>query len=326
LERYQQEPTRDDLATAEQRLAECVRRYPNDLIPKFYLGSVRTLTGYHGLDGAIQLLQEVALTGGTELTFAARYNLAIAHIEQYNETGFAKAEEILKTLESGEVEEPAGVWRRVRQFWTTHFGRSARELDRYKGVPSRQRMLWSSRAILLYTWAHRLWKTRFHPAEGHTDALQGLKVAFDSFSAAYERSPFKDDPGIQAEFWNALATYYETRAHLEPDAGFGQTAKQHYERALSLRPGYIGYRSNVARLLQEVLGQPKEARVIWNELLEIWPEGHYIHLNLGRLDRAEGNRAGARLHLTKAAEKIPEAKDELDAMNREDGATDELLP
>src|ERR1035441_5855066 len=127
LERFERQASRADLDVAEERLAKCVRLYPSDIVPKFYLGSVKTLVGYRGLNEAIALLADVVEQGPDELKPAAQYNLAVAHIEQYDDVGFSLAEGILKPLAD----------------------------NTRKGDLSVRRLAWSAQVNLLYIRAHR---------------------------------------------------------------------------------------------------------------------------------------------------------------------------
>ena len=64
LERFERQASATQLRIAETRLEECVRLYPSDLVPKFYLGSVKTLTGYAGLDRAEELKRGCRIWSG----------------------------------------------------------------------------------------------------------------------------------------------------------------------------------------------------------------------------------------------------------------------
>src|ERR1700733_7853713 len=74
LEQYANQPDEKVLDLAEQRLSECVLKYPDEMLPKFYLGSAKTLRGEVGLKRAIDLLQTVVNEGSQDLQFAAQFN------------------------------------------------------------------------------------------------------------------------------------------------------------------------------------------------------------------------------------------------------------
>lgn len=55
LEQYENSASEGDLRLAEESFGKCVQRFPSDVLPKFYLGTVKTLKGYEGLDEAKSL-------------------------------------------------------------------------------------------------------------------------------------------------------------------------------------------------------------------------------------------------------------------------------
>ena len=290
LERYEREPSGHQLDLAQQRLQECVRRYPADLIPKFYLGSVKTLAGYAGLEDAEQLLTEVVERGSGDLRLAAQYNLAVAHIERYDSAGFDRADRILRDL--------AG--------------------DLTSGTPQRRRMAWSARANQFYIQAHRLWSLRARePLEKDaTRQAAALREALLAFKSELDRSEFNADADINADCWNDLGTLSEAQAYFEPDRqdDFARQAEQAYRKALEYKRDWIDAKSNLARLYQEVFKNAETARQLWEEVLRVRPDDDYAHYNLGLLDLAKGDPAEARKHFEKAPN-IPEARAALDRLN-----------
>jgi len=289
LERYEREPLPADLRVAEARFEECVRKYPAEILPRFYLGSVKTLRGYAGLDEAVSLLKTVVDQGTEDLRLVARFNLASAYIEKYD--SFDEAEKLLHELED----------------------------DAGSVNPEQQRMVWWSRAILLYIDAHRIWETR--KGEQHDQqALDDLDSRFETFQQDLEQTPFRNDALILAECWNVKGTLIETRAYFEPDRSveLGEEAKAAFLRALSYKPVSLGYRENIARVYGDILKDRKTAIELWKKLLDLRPDGHYIHYNLGKLYYELGDRAAARKHLALAAPKIDKAEKLLKKMEQED--------
>lgn len=294
LERYERQPAeKGNLKKAEERFQECVAKYPDEMLPKFYLGSVKTLRGYTGLDEAVPLLQSVVEQGTPDLQFAAQFNLAAAYIEKYEPRAFDKAENLLLNL-----------------------------VDKASSQDAEdQRLLWWSRAILLYIYAERIWKTRENEVKPDPSTVSDLIRKFDAFKEQLDESPFRQDAAILAEYWNAFGTLTEARAFFEParNKEFGEEAKEAFSRALSYRPGWMGYRQNLARVYGDVFKDYDTAFRIWNELLEIRPDGHYIHYNLGKLYYQLELRDLARGHLKKAVISwLPEAQALLEKMGQED--------
>lgn len=279
LERFERQASATQLHIAETKLEECVRLYPSDPIPKFYLGTVKTLTGYAGLDRAETLLTEVAESGPDELRIAARFNLAVSYIERYNLDAFAKADSILKEL----TEDPAAA------------------------KAGRQRMVWAARVNRLYIqadlfWRHRGWnhKENIPFAEG----APGLRAQFEAFKAELDKTEFRNDSEILADYWNALGTLSEAQSSWVgfQKETFANEAKLEYETALRYKKDWIAATSNLARLHQDVLDDPKKAEELWAKVLAIRPNDAYAHYNLGRLEQSRGNIAKAREHYAKAPE------------------------
>jgi tetratricopeptide (TPR) repeat protein len=283
LERFERQASPTQLHIAESKLEECVRLYPSDLIPKFYLGTVKTLTGYAGLDRAEVLLKEVVASGPDELRIAARFNLAVSYIERYNLEAFAKADSILQEL----TEDPAAA------------------------KAGRQRMVWAARANRLYIQADLFWRHRGSGQRANIPYVEGapaLRAQFEAFKAELDKTEFRNDSDILADYWNALGTLSEAQSSwigFQNDM-FASEAKLEYETALRYKKDWIAATSNLARLHQDVLGDPKKAEELWAKVLAIRADDAYAHYNLGRLEQSRGNIEKAREHFAKALE-IPEA-------------------
>jgi tetratricopeptide (TPR) repeat protein len=282
LERFERQASAAQLHLAETRLEECVRLYPSDLIPKFYLGTVKTLTGYSGLDRAEELLKEVAESGVDELRIPAQLNLAVAYIERYDLDAFTEADRILQEL----TDDPAAS----------------------KGAT--RRMVWAARANRLYIQAHLFWSHRDWSSENipYVEGAPKLRAQFEAFKAELDKSECRNDSEILADYWNALGTLSEAQSSWNPfqKDQFAAEAKLEYETALQYKKDWIDTTSNLARLYQNVLGDPDKAEELWAKVFEIRPNDAYAHYNLGRLEQSRGNNAKAREHYAKAP-KIPEA-------------------
>jgi tetratricopeptide (TPR) repeat protein len=297
LERFERQASRTDLEIAESQLGHCVRRYPTDMVPKFYLGSVKTLVGYRGLDEAIMLLTDVVERGPADLKPAAQYNLAVAHIERYDDLSFERAETILEGLAAN----------------ASRAGKSIRLLT------------WSARVNLLYIRAHRIWEHRDLRTADDRAAVKlvpGLERAMEEFREELEQSDFKNDRDILADYWNALGTLRETQARFSRDPkqreDFGRLAKDAFGLALESKNDWLDAKSNLARLYYEVIKDPETSRKLWAEVLQVRPDDHYAHYNLGWIDLDEGKREEARDHFRKAAPEIVGAKVALEMLDQED--------
>ncbi|MGH7488387.1 MAG: tetratricopeptide repeat protein, partial [bacterium] len=92
---YNRDPDEEKLRLAEERLKACRDRYPNDLLPLFYLGLVNVERSYAGLDEAIEIFKRVLETTDETLRLDALYNLGIAYIELYDDDAKIQAHNYL---------------------------------------------------------------------------------------------------------------------------------------------------------------------------------------------------------------------------------------
>ena len=274
LEQYESGASAESLQMAEADLSRCVELFPSDVLPKFYLGSVKTLRGYEGLEEAKSLFNQVIEEGGPSLSFAAKYNLAVANVEEYSPEGFLEAEKILG------------------------------ELVHSKPGRDSEKMVWAAKATLLYLRADRLWRHRDEPTDD--DRRVALELAKDLriFERNLKSSRFKEDREIKSDALNSQGTlheflYYASTDQKQKDAA-RESAKSAFQQAADLKVDYVNSMSNLARLTQDVFGNLVEARQIWERLLKAGKSAQYIHYNLGKIDRIEGNIEGAREHFQAA--------------------------
>jgi tetratricopeptide (TPR) repeat protein len=293
LEQYENEASENALRLAEENLGRCIQKFPSDLLPKFYLGTVKTLKGYGGLDEAKLLFTEVMRGGDPSLAFAAKYNLAVANVEEYTDRGFSEAQKLLDELVL------------------------LREIPKGR---STEKTIWSAKATLLYIRAHRIWKTREEPAtdEGHSVALALLKDLL-TFHAALEKSDFRLDRDVLSDYWNARGTVQEYLAFTAADKGAhdqaADLARRAFQHAVEEKVDYVNSYSNLARLEGDVFHRYAEARKMWESLLNLGKREHYIRYNLGKISEREGKREEAIEHYTYAAPEISDAKAALNRLN-----------
>jgi tetratricopeptide (TPR) repeat protein len=283
LEQYEREASSADLDRAVDRLGQCVQKYPNDLLPKFYLGSVKILQGYEGLNEAEGLLSEVIQRADENLVFPAKYNLAVAKVEKYDESSFQDAEKLLSELLAS----------------TTTPNRS------------QDKTLWSARATLFYIRAHRLWEKRQNADPSTIAAARTLTQELDNFASDLQKSSQSKNSTVLSDYWNAHGTVHELLALnvTDPQEKRKATegAAQGFERAVDCKVDYVNSMSNLARFYQDVNGDLNKALQIWNQLLKIRPNGEYIHYNIGKILERMGDQPNALVHYQKAENAIPGA-------------------
>ncbi len=293
LEQYENSASEEDLRLAEENLGKCVQKFPSDVLPKFYLGTVKTLKGYRGLDEAKLLFSDVMKEGDPSLAFAAKYNLAIANVEQYTDKSFSEAQRLLEELVL------------------------VREKPRERSI---EKTVWSAKATLLYIRAHRLWKTREEAATDDS-LLLALRLLedLDAFRGDLEKSEFASDRDALSDYWNARGAVHEYLAFASGDEKArneaSNLAKTDYQHAVEQKVDYVNSYSNLARLEGDVFGRDVEARKMWESLLNLGKDEYYIRYNLGKISEREGKREEAIQHYAEAAPEIPEAAAALKRLN-----------
>ena len=150
LNDYEQTTKASALERAKEHLELCVESFPEDVLPRFYLGLVASLLGDMNQDEAIKLFKSVETSRIESIRLPAKYNLAATFIERYDSKGFDEAERLLDEvvtellLKRKSTQIP--VWRRLL--------RCSRptEVDE---------LLFQAWAVLLYVKVHKyLWKER----------------------------------------------------------------------------------------------------------------------------------------------------------------------
>jgi hypothetical protein len=96
LQSYERDANFATLRDAAGNFGECVRRFPNDVLPHFYYGIVKTLEGYDGLDEAIEQFNLVLCSRADDLIPDTKYNLAVAYLEKYTPDDSKTALQLLR--------------------------------------------------------------------------------------------------------------------------------------------------------------------------------------------------------------------------------------
>jgi hypothetical protein len=300
LEQYEKSASKEDLDRAEERLGQCVELYPSDALPKFYLGSAKILKGYAGLEEAQDLFNQVIRQGDPALSFAAKYNLAVVHVERYKDADFSEAERLLRDLI---VAKP-----RRR---------------------SSEKTIWSAQATLLYIRADRLWRKRNESARKREDPVNddnlahasSLEKDLDEFKNRLEKSRFRSDRDVLTDLWNARGTLLEFLAYAAKDEQArieaAKAARGAFETAADQHVDYVNSMSNLARLEGDVFHRYSEARKIWERLLTMGKSGEYIQYNLGKISEAEGKKEEALKHYKDAAPEIDSAQIAFERLSQE---------
>jgi tetratricopeptide (TPR) repeat protein len=286
LQAYESNAAHEKLDGAEIKLQACVSKYPHDVLPRFYLGVVKTLRGYAGLDEAIREFEYVLKSGIEELVPDAMFNLAVAHIERYTPADFQKASELLEET------------RREIQ--------TRRASVKYETLRLQAKILEAFIFIRQSAWVDR----KRNPPSSET--IRKSEDLLRDFKSDYDKAAILETarPDLLADFENVRGLLAESRAWV-PE---GETArKQHaaeavsnYEDALEQKIGWIPAKSNLARVYQEVLGQLEIAEKLLRDVIEVRPDDQYSYYMLGRNYDARDDESRA-IPFYEKAPQIPSA-------------------
>ncbi len=282
---YERTSVADYLKAALASLTECVRKYPADLLPRFYLGIAQSLRGYEGLEAATENLGYVINGGSRALSLSARYNLAATYVEFYNDPSFDQAEHLLVEM-----------------------------LEERDGVHDDDPLMFQAQALLLYVRIHR---DLSEPAKNGAsfDDLQPIaKTLAESLSAFEKRfmqsrsSKLKGADETWADFWNDRGMFHNALGRLFKDdrdqaQQSARDAIQAFKRALEVKPNWPPVRANLAVVYSELLGDETSvalAEQIFADLSRGSSQQHYAHYKLGRLAERRTQWAEAIEHYHKA--------------------------
>lgn len=317
LKRFDETASADALKEAERALSQCVQHYPKDLLPKFYLGVIQSVLGDMSQESAIQCFSEFTASDKFEVRAAAKYNLALAYLETYDEENMESAEQELTSLISDLIEHgtPVARWR-IRK-----------KIEDWLGIsrPRIENLYFLALVVLCHLQIHlRLWAPRWEAdIEEHGQLADNLLNELKNRTKDIERNArFLEDqaPEIWAWHWNNIGSVEESRAALEmriattasletsvtvkePEPKktersleLGQRALDAYRKALEHDPHWDSARSNIGRLHWEIFDDVKGAIDAYQETLKGVEDVDYSHYNLGVLHTWEGNREMALEH------------------------------
>lgn len=291
LSAYERSAEQDSLRTAETKLVKCVKEYPQDVLPQFYLGVVKVFQGYRGVDEAIRVFENIEQNVPV-LRPAAMYNLAAAYIEQY-------------TLESLDL---ARNWLK----------KCIKELGKDESVERASLRLQAEVLLLFYEIRQRLWVKRTDPVDALREELDNtvpeLQGKLDEFlvqANAARRIPDAARTDIMADYWNDRGILEEFQAWTAPNPKEkkkrAETAINSYEESLKWKLNWIPPKSYMARVYMDLLEDYDSAIRCWQEVQQVRPDDNYAEYMLGRLFEKKGDLVSAISHYEKAPY-IPEAK------------------
>lgn len=335
------------LREADLCLSECVRRYPNDLLPRLYLGIAKSLGGLEEVSESESHLRRVIEAGGDTLLWPATYNLAAALVQTYDPAKRPEATSLLESILNRFLPRAARWARRAHR--NDSLVKSIVVLVLRVQRPIIRRS--DSIELALQAWALQQYIMVHVLVYDRTDGVKGKVLGEQDPTKRKEEVTRQqariDEAARQLSLFDAvahalrvskmpggesiIADYHNNRGHCEwasailakvsgSSDSHALSALAEFDTALSVKPGWEPALANKALVSSELLGDPKTARDIWESLILGQGETHYAHYRLGQLlATVFGDVEAAREHLTKAAPFIPEARKELDSLPPSDG-------
>jgi len=286
LQAYERSASSTTLAAAERRFEECVSQFPQDLLPRFYYGVVKTLSGYDGLDEAITQFNVILNSKAEDLVPDTIYNLAVAHIEKYKPKD---AKIALNLLE-----------------------RTREEISKRPSEPKLESLGLQALILEIYLFVEaNLWEHRGEEEKPAEELFQKAKSRLDDFWSKYKQAQILEASrsDLVADYHNTLGTYLESCAYFTQGYErevLSSRAARAFEQALQAKDNWIPAKSNLARVFQDLLDEPETALHLWQEVLETRPRDEYAFYMLGRLYQHRHDKLRAVASYTKAPH-IPEA-------------------
>ncbi len=286
LQAYEKTATPASLNVAEQNFQQCIDQFPDDVLPRFYYGVVKTLRGYEGLDEAIKQFNMILEGSADELKPDATYNLAVAHLEKYTQEDSEIARKLLED--------------------------TRKQIAKRAPDEKSESLRLQAYILELYLFVQEnLWEHRNDPDAPPQRVFDDAKGALEAFWSDYQHT--KVLPGSEADliadYKNTWGTYWESVASFskgEERKKSSLEAKRFFEESLEAKKNWIPAKSNLARVYQDLLNDSKTAKHLWQEVLESRPGDEYANYNLGRIFKQEGDKLRAIGHYKKARH-IPEA-------------------
>jgi len=279
LQAYEMNAKGGSLEKAADKLAECVRNYP-DVLPRLYLGIVRAEQGEEP-DEAAELLHEVLDRNLPELSATAKYYLAEVYISKYTTADITRADQLLKELES----------------------------DKTAKANDLAQVQLGSQGLRAFIYIRKeLWTKRNKKevlSKEHARAVELLQ----KFDTALMETKIPSDlrSSLEADYqnaWGLLKEYEAHRAASDPDKGkLTQESLDAFEKAGGYGANRADAKSNQARVYFELLKDENNAARLCREVLGIRKDDSFAHLLLGQID--EPTRPGdAVRHYEKAQAKF----------------------
>ncbi len=279
LQSYERSAKPDALKKAAGKFQECVSNYQQDVLPRLYLGIVKTYEG-ESLKEAIGLLQNVVDRKIPELTATAKYYLAEAYVAKYAPGDLDRANTLLEEVTSD---------------------RKTSSLDRLRAE--------SLRTFTLVR--ERVWKNRKKKEDSHQDQEIAADAAksLEEFRERVEGGDISEDlkASLTADYWNITGLLTEYRAHkaaADAKTALVQESLEAFDKAAQYGANRADALSNQARVYFDLTDHKEKASALCAEVLELREGDSFAHLLLGRIYKKQELYEQAVEHFSKAMAKF----------------------
>jgi tetratricopeptide (TPR) repeat protein len=307
LRQFDESSSKETLRNAKALLEQCANSYPQDLLPSFYLAVTDSVLGDLDQSEAIKRFELFTQSDQFEVSAAAKYNLAAAYIETYDDVLYSKAETILDQL-IGDLRARGAPVEIPKWFFPIFTPFSSRD---FRVEPLYYQALEAGTYVNVHVhiWARR-WDTK---ASGEIAQLanNSLVQLRSRQKAIKKHESFLGEqrPEIWAWHWNNVGFVQEALAANallldRPDPAAAREAEKACGLALQADPGFGSARSNLGRLYLEVIPDLDKAAEILTETLRGAEDTDYTHYNLSLLRTLQGDRKAALEHLRQAPEML----------------------
>ena len=303
LRAYERTSEWDSLNRATEALATGMRKFPDDIAPRFYLGVAKAVSGAKNSLEAVDLLEDllkrVDRQHMKELCLVVKYNLASAHAGTYEENGFTRArgllEQVLKETREGTLSDIA--LRRQAEILLIWLDiRAVRKQKLAIQEKRKQKVLLAEDEMAEFT----------KKVNEIQHSLKEFKKKFDR-----EDVPDHERNEVMADYWNNvgivewyLAEVVESEDERKRDA---QQAITSFRKSVQCKLNWPPPRSNMAAVYSDILHDSEKAKEIWLSILDTEPTHDYAMLNLGYLAEEDAEKAEKQNDPDKARDSWDEA-------------------
>jgi tetratricopeptide (TPR) repeat protein len=280
LRAYQHKAEPDTLNRATEALATGVRKFPNDIAPRFYLGVTKAVSGAKNSHEAVSLfedlLKRINEQNTRDLCLAVKYNLASAYAETHEEEGFTRARELL-----------AQVFKETRGATTS----SDVALRRQAEILSIWLDIRKVRDPRLAIQNKRKKNAPPDPLEvsKFKEDVNAIRRRLEKFKEEFDREgvPEHERNEVLADYWNnmGIVDWYlaEAEESERERIEYGHQAIKSFQESLQFKLDWPHPRSNIATVYHDILNDPEHAEEVWLSILQTEPTHAWAMLNLGDL-------------------------------------------